>query len=579
MRKLGKILSIMIIVATVFCALPLQTAWAARGRVVIGETKASAASSFNLEIGETMDLNFYNASGYVYKTDNGSVFWKTSDSKIVSVDKKGVIKAVSAGKATISVTLTVARTRTSYEGSVTINVKEKNVYVNLYSYNRVKLVYPSAAEALAASKEKITVQRVRRYDNGRVFYFDMAPNITIDSENNNEINIDFNINKEEKYVFKAPGLAEDGVEMALEWSTVPKTATLRYKDAYMSEEGGWDITGENNLSFCEAMPVFELYDVNGVIIGKAEDGEFFEGIPDIEGYVRYSMKDYNTDGPYLDSQTSGVVRITSLNQSAVISAEWSTFDGKTVIKSNDCAVSALPYVEPDLETAEGIVVTNKTGNNINWTGSENWTASMPASTTRNVLFYFLGSDGKKYSGCPEAYEASDIYPLGFDYTFTYKLDKSSEDIAFITDNGTLTAYDEGKITVYISMSKFNETGISPETVIGVVNVTVTKAPDAYALRLDNNSVTVSKSSLTTRPLQTFNFTVVDQYGETFPYGANITVTAVDDDYSGTVDPYEWTNTPGQGKFVFDMTGMDAGRYYYNIVINRRTYRVTIIVTQ
>ncbi len=572
MRKLVKIFSYLFAVMMVLCLLPSKTAWAARGRVELGESKYTTSDSYEMEIGDSIDLNFYGAKGYIYKTDSGSVFWKTTNSNIVSVDRKGLITAVAPGSATVSMTVTVAATRTSYEGSVEVIVKAKDkVQFGLVSYERAVLIYPTEESALSALHKGIRVDRIRKYNYGATSKRQAYANVSLDLENKNIINIDLSFNNGDSYVFYAEGLDANGLERVITWDTEPVYAKLSYENAYISSAGGRDITGKKSLSFCDATPAFDLYDKNDVIIGKAVNGGTFVGAQGVTGNVQY-IKKYVTGNATLRSITSGVVRLSSLDQNATIYAIWTSGDKKQEIRSNEFVVQATEYVKPDLGGfVEGIVATTKKGDDIDWNNSESWMASVPASSSRNILFYFLGSDGKKYSGCSDAYyNTTQILPLNTsEYRFVYELDEESQKIASITKSGKLQTYKEGNIIVYIYQCEPGLSKITPGAqVVGQLNLSITEEPELYDI--DFNERLLTSAEITNLSNIEISFTLFDQYSEVFSISStqrsNLRVTADDSSYSGTIpaSAITWNSDNAGGKIKINLSGKPSGTYTYHV---------------
>ncbi len=583
MRKLVKTFSYIIAAIMVICLLPAKNALAARGRVALGETKYSTADSYEMTVGETKDLNFYGAKGYIYKTDSGSVFWKTTNSGIVSVDKKGLITAVAPGTAIVSMTVTVASTRTSYEGSVTVNVKGKqsgntengqqisdNVDFALVAFDRAVLRYATADQASEALKKGISLKRVRKFNTGAKIYTTVIPRLSIDNENKNIINIDTTFTNGALYLITAEGLNKNGAEVTVSWDTQAAYAELTYENAFLSESGGLDITGKKTLSYCDATPRFELYDENNIVIGRAVDGGSFIGASGVSGKLRYVLRNSGSGNASLRSTGSGIVRISKLSQTPTVYATWTSDDNKTVISTRDCTIVPQQYVAPDLGgIAEGIVVTNATGNDVDWSGSEFWQASMPATTSANVLFYFLGSDGRKYSPSSLAHTADDIYPLNTtEYRFIYLLDQDSEKIASLNrTSGKLTAYDEGDIVINIWLCEKGKTFWTDYAqLVGQLNVSITEEPsfdwvefEEYVMSVDHSD---NLSSLRVK------FDLQDQYGELFKIEegkkSNFIVRAAETSYSSTYSSIVWRSDRTGGEIVINLGGKPAGSYTYNV---------------
>ncbi|MCR5585130.1 MAG: Ig-like domain-containing protein, partial [Lachnospiraceae bacterium] len=72
-------------------------------KVTLGSSAERAMNSLYLEnISDTYDLNFYGVSDWNTVKSHTKLSWKSSDTKVATVNKIGLVKAVSAGKASIS---------------------------------------------------------------------------------------------------------------------------------------------------------------------------------------------------------------------------------------------------------------------------------------------------------------------------------------------------------------------------------------------------------------------------------------------------------------------------------------------
>ncbi len=597
MRKLNRIISCFVIIMCVVSLLPTSTALAARKRVALGESRSTTSDTYEIRVGESIDLNFYGAKGYVYKTDAGSVFWKSSDSQIAEVEPKtGVIKGIKPGTVTISMTVTVSSARTSYDGSVTVNVKAKSssnnndtsnkndgktnytsdgdIQIALVAYDRVIIKYPTEEAAMEAYKKGIKAKRVKKYANGYTYSNTVVPQVSIDNENKNILNIDSYYNNNTIYIFYAEGLDKDGFEIELSWGTEASYGELTYEDAFLSEDSSKDITGKKSLSICEAKPVFKLYDSNNVIIGRSDDTGKFRGALGISGTLKYFMSSYEgSPKPTLKSSLTGFVKLTKFTQTAIMYATWTSSDKKITITTPETFLAAKEYEVPDLGGfSEGIVLTNETGDDVRWSGSEFCQGDLPATKSAYILFYFRGSDGKKYSPMNNAYAATDIEPLDKSkFSFFFTLDEGSSEIASINKtSGRLLAYDEGEVTVYIWQ---NEPGaakiIEKSTLVGVLTVTVTEEPELGSVDIDENHQTISIQR--DNKIVEFEFTVTDQYGEPYIPDSRtkgyFKVKADSSSYSGTIpgSPISWNGSTG--KVRLDFTGKTRGDYYYTFTDN------------
>ena len=183
------------------------------------------------------------------------------------------------------------------------------------------------------------------------------------------------------------------------------------------------------------------------------------------------------------------------------------------------------------------------------------------------MYYFLASDGRKYSGSSEAYAASDIFSLSTDYRFAFQLDPESTKIASVTKGGRLTAYKEGNIIVYLYLCEPGKAVVTDKAeLVGQFNVTVTDEPELSIIEYEEY-ITVVSSDDDLSNVQV-NFSLYDQYGT--EYSASyaekngIKVEALKSNYSGTVSGKTWDSSLKNGKFNFNLSGKPKGTYSYVI---------------
>ncbi len=595
MRKLGKILSLIVAAFIVVGMLPLNTAWAARGKVVLGESKTTVSDKFELEVGESIDLNFYGATGYVYKTDAASVHWKTDNSKIVSVDRKGVITGVAPGSATISLTVTVASTRTSYEGSAQITVKDQqSVKFQLVSYEKAILIYSTEEAAKEAYSKGIKMKReIRRSIFGTADFRDDYCKAEIDFKDKNIINLKVNFLNNTKYRFFAEGFEPEGHDEIVSWETVPSYAQLYYENAYMSSSGGRDITGTKSLNYCEASPVFTLFDQNGIIIGtNSGSNGSFEGVSGVSGTIKY-FKDSATGNASLKTPAGGVVRISDMSQSITVHAVWTSDDKKTEIVSSGYTVIPEEYVIPDLGgTVEAIVVTKDKGNDIDWSNGSNWEGYVrEGDNTSKVLWYFLASDGKKYSACADAYAADDINKLDSSkYSFVYEISgfenysyfeggsvPSTAQATVETRSGKILPYrSNSQVTISIYQCEEGKTYKTNKAFwVGEVVVNILDARDVDYIAIEDSyyETEIKATGVDNYVSIPFNLFDQDSYAYSMPVGNNsLRVEAAETKSSGipaTID--SWNSNRTGGTIKINMKNKAAGTYVFTVKYKNDVY--------
>ncbi len=91
----------------------------------LGPSKQTVADSFEMKVGDSMQLGFYGAVGYNRETDGKTKKWTSSDTSVITVDN-GKINAIAPGQVEITCRVNVLKTDASYVGRTVITVVEDN---------------------------------------------------------------------------------------------------------------------------------------------------------------------------------------------------------------------------------------------------------------------------------------------------------------------------------------------------------------------------------------------------------------------------------------------------------------------
>lgn len=88
--------------------------------IALGTSKENTSDTYALEVNETVDLGFYGVPNYSAKTYKCT--WTSDDTEVATVDKMGVITAVTPGTATVTLTIVNTVTDEVFTASATVVV-------------------------------------------------------------------------------------------------------------------------------------------------------------------------------------------------------------------------------------------------------------------------------------------------------------------------------------------------------------------------------------------------------------------------------------------------------------------------
>lgn len=526
MNKFKKIILFAFSAILIYAFLPPTETLAATSTLQLGVTKASAKTSYNMKVGEMMDLAFFGAKGYVYKTDGSTCQWTSSNPSVASVSAKGEVFAHTSGTATITMSVTVKATNTKYTGSVKITVE--GLSSRLAAYNTYSIVYPSAADAEAAVKHGISLKRVNVTD-GNVRLIDVrSADVKVNKIEKNVVDVIYSYSQGRSYYVYGDGIDEEGIYFIADWG-LPDTLVLSYPDPQMNPNGGYDLTGKRSLKTDSVAPTLKMYDEDGILLAVCTDGKTFDGDSSCLGKLSYTKKAM-TGYPTLNSST-GTANFTAFTQSLTAYATWTSTDKKTSITSNVVTIIPVEYEAPELDDwITGAALTNDKGNDIYWMDSIESEFYIPSGQKANLQFYFLASDDQKYSTFTAATQADDIIaldPKNYKYRFElggyldrndpelksyYNENRNILNLSSTTTSCSVQGLKPGTAVVELYQLAPGQASVTTaSTLVGQIIVNVTEKAYLSYIELDENASFVVASS--EDYIQEVHFNLYDQYGQ------------------------------------------------------------------
>lgn len=527
MKSFFKKLSVVVLAAAMVLALvPAMNSTAAA--LTLGESKTTAKQSYDLKVGESIDLNFYGASNYVEKNDGKSVAWKSSDTKVVSVDDKGVIKALKAGTATITASCTVSATKQSYTGSVKVTVREvaKGYTATLTKYlgnNKATFELQFADEATAKANEKnVTVTRVRVTKVKRLDLITKVDSVKVDGS---KLIVTFGASDGVTYCINVAGIGSvDKVVSAGK----PVDAFISCDDVVVATKDDKDprvSTGKPSTSGTSNLKC-EIIDENGVVIAEFEGKNGVNVNAKLSGAgITYKNVEKNIN------ITSKTVTLSKQGDKAVVKGEFTCKVGTENIKlaTNEITVKTVNYQYPTgLDFAYDVhtVDIDAKKKDIKFDEDCTFTASMNVRDSKQIVYVFKATDVNNNTGfytgngAYAAYKDGDKELKGLSSKFVFALDPEADHVVVLDNaNGKITAVKGGTEYVFI----YTDSKDNPE-LVGYLEVTVNAEPVLSEIVLSENYLLGYNNAEANTAKQEITVELFDQNGDAIAFGKTRGVT-------------------------------------------------------
>jgi hypothetical protein len=555
MKSFFKKLSLVLAAAMVITMLPAQIAKAAPTALKIrkdsqAKAEATVAPTYNLMVGDQIDITFDGATGYDAAAKLTKK-WTSKDKTVATVDGNGLIKALKPGTTTITITCTAKGV--DYQGTATVNVTDSKVEVKQTKYNEVAVIFATEGDASSA-KANVKAYLVQRGANGVTRLRDARANVAIDATNKNVINVS-GLADGLEYQIAVPGVANNfTVNMKV---GAPYEITLYYPVVNVGK--GNDLKGDP-ITSKTSVPEVEVLDANGIVVNFETAKLTFKSLE------KKGNANLSTSG-----STKGQVTFTNGNTESEMKVQV-TYKYIDAAKKEQ-TLTATAYAQADAYTApklggwaESIVATDKTGDKVVY--DDNFYVELNVNEERSLAYYFLGDDGKKYTGSNVrntaacATSGKEIYNIGnADYYFYFEKDNTDATFVSLTNraaqqSGTtkIKAWKSGEedISLYRAKDKANPNS-AVDTYLGTIHVKVNAEAVIDNIAVEENTITgfkdAYKDAVENKRVVEIDFTTSSQYQKAIK--ATIAVKPVAGVQDGGVTISQQPGTDGKGKVKFD----------------------------
>lgn len=458
--------------------------------VVLGTSKNNTFSTYQMEVGATVDLNFYGVTDW--SANRYTTTWVSSDSKVATVDKMGVVTPVAAGKTTITIAITNKAT------GVSLNVVPVEITVTApEAKNTFKAVQTSDAVAtLTFENKELTKSDL---ENGLSFYYYVG-----------DIKIAYPIQvesvKDGVAVLKSYVTFTDGTKYGFDYAdesaefvaSIGEVASIRYS---------WSSEGDEYKAYAgtDTTISYQLLNARGVDItatALAQSG----------ASVLFSLVRESENGDFwLSDSTNGKIYFNTENVVAQVEIEYITgkYDPETYepIAGPKAVASLISSKAPSygINVAAGGVGTivkngNATGASIEWNKASTVIAlGDDAHNAHNLVVKLKDTKG------------NDVYTDSMDAARgTFSFATTNNAILYVANDGSLMTNSTGTVNVLVY---FTPTGAETGTVVAVVPVTVRPERTINSMVIDKASDVISTEAGNGFNETTFTITLKDQLGD------------------------------------------------------------------
>ncbi|MGN0505101.1 MAG: Ig domain-containing protein [Lachnospiraceae bacterium] len=463
--------------------------------VVLGTSKDNTFSTYTMELGTTIDLNFYGVTDWSSSRYNTA--WVSSDAAVATVDKMGVVTPVTEGKTTVTIAITnkesgVALKVIPVEITVTAPKEEVPEVNNTFSAVQTS----DSIVTLTFANKELTKSEL---ENGLSFYYYVG-----------DIKIAYPIQvesvKDGVAVLSSYVTFTDGTKYGFEFAgeTAEFTASI---GEVASIQYSWHSEGDEYKAYAgtDTTITYKLLNAKGVDItatAMAQSG----------ASVLFSLVKESENGDFwLSDSTNGKIYFNTENVVAQVEIEYITgkYDPVTYepVPGPKTVASLISSKAPSygIDVAAGGIGTivknaSASGNSIDW----NKASAVIALGDDMKNNYTLVVKLKDTRG-------NDVYTDSMDASKgTFSFSTTNNAILYVADDGTLMTNSTGTVNVLVY---FTPTGSETGTVVAVIPVTVRPERTINSMTIDKASDVISTESGNGFNETTFTITLKDQLGD------------------------------------------------------------------
>ena len=543
--------------------------------VVLGTSKDKTFNTYTLELGNTLDLNFYGVTNW--SSSRYTTEWTSSDSKVATINKYGVVTPIAAGK-TI----------------VTISIVDK-VTGNALSVTPVELTVP--APTITETPEVPETPEITNEFTAKQI---SDSTITLTFENNKEITAS-DLEKGLSFYYYVGDIkisypikvasVKDGV--ATLTSYVNFTDGTRYGFTYGEESDEivasigevsniqytWSCEGDEYKAYAgtDTQINVKLLNAQGIDITST-------ALAQSGASIVFNLAKESENGDFwISDSNNGKIFFNSENAVAQVEIEYITgkYDSETYepIPGPKTIATIISSKAPayGINVAAGItatIVKNSSAEGASIDFSKPSTVIALGDELKNS--YRLVAKMTDTKGDAVYTDTMDAEKGTFSFTTT------NNAILYVSEDGTLMTNSTGTVNVLVY---FTPAGASTGTVIAVVPVTVRAARAITSMTLDKTSDVISTEAGNGFNETTFKVTLKDQLGDPIEGDIEVLCNLKNLPNGVTAVPEISAVEGDNGVYTFTVTGNTANLptsatgYAYSFTVSadniKKTFNVTV----
>ena len=531
-------------------------------KVLLGTSKDNTFNSYTLNLGDTVDLNFYGVTNW--STSLYTTKWITSNPEVATVDSKGLVTPVAPGTTTINFSITNKNTGEALEVvPVTVTVPSAKVSADFKARQTSDSVV-----TLTFDNKEITASELEK---GLSFYYyvgdiKISYPIQVKSVKDGVATLSSYVNFTDgtKYGFTY------GEETAEFVASIGEVAAIQYS---------WSCDGDDYKAYAgtDTTISYKLLNAQGVDITAT-------AMSQSGASVMFSLAKESENGDFwISDSTGGKIFFNAENAIAQVEMEYITgkYDPETYepIAGPKAIATIISSKAPayGINVAAGgtaTIVKNSAaaGEAIDW----NKSSTVIALGDDDKHSFRLVAKLTDTKGESVYTDTMDAEKGSFSFATT------NNAILYIAGDGTLMTNSTGTVNVLVY---FTPTGSTASTVVAVLPVTVRAARAINTLTLDKNSDVISTESGDGFNEATFKVTLKDQLGDPIEGEIEISSNLKNLPNGVTATPVISAVEGADGEYTFKVTGSTenlptgANGYSYAFTVKAgnitKTFNVTV----
>lgn len=529
--------------------------------VALGTSKENTFDKYTLELGNTVDLNFYGVVNW--STSLYSSQWLSSDEKIATVNNMGVVTPVAPGTATITISITnknTGKTLSVIPVEVTVPAAEASKEFTARQTS-------DSAVTLTFDNKEITADELEQ--NLSFYYYVGDVKISYPIK---VASVKDGVAVLNSYVAFADGTKYGftyGEETAEFIASIGEVASIQFS---------WNSDGDDYKAYAgtDTQITYKLLNSQGVDITETAMNQ-----PDAS--VAFSLLKESENGDFwLSDAAEGKLFFNTENVIAQVEIEYITGQYNPETYEPIAGPKTVATIVSSKAPAYGI---NATAGHTVTIVKNNSAVGESIDWKKASTVIALGDDEKHdfrlvakltdTKGEPVYTDSMDAEKGSFSFATT------NNAVLYIAEDGTLMTNSTGTVNVLVY---FTPAGTTVSNVVAVLPVTVRPARTITSMTLDKNSDVISTESANKFNETTFKVILKDQLGDPIAGDIEITSNLKNLPNGATAIPVVGAVEGADGEYTFTVTGnaenlpTNATGYAYSFTVKAGNLTKTINVT-